>query len=350
LRQVLRDGRGWLIGLVITTAVAVPIASGVQYAWRRIDELLGLPLAVLVASLAFAIVSLLAAVVVGRLRLPGRAALYRVRYGLSMSAVGLREAVRAGAPGNGRRSSLYASQHQFEAEDVRRSGPVQIDFGVRWRDRERRGCRVTWIEKTGELIAIGGEADEVEVLAVIRDEPTVELRLRDWAYASLGGGSLAWVRRRARGWEVPLPPRGRWWLEHDRRAPDAWPAPPPPSVGRTAGTYIGRVEDLDPSVETVDALGHRPLYHYVDRSPTGFAWGYSGAGPSDLARSLLADRLGYVPGELICSAFREDVVERLRDDFALTFEDVDTWIDEHGSLFADDPRAQPFDPYAAGGA
>jgi hypothetical protein len=35
--------------------------------------------------------------------------------------------------------------------------------------------------------------------------------------------------------------------------------------------------------------------------------------------------------------------------FVLTFEHVDAWIDTHGSLFAEDPRAEPLDLYAAGG-
>lgn len=46
------------------------------------------------------------------------------------------------------------------------------------------------------------------------------------------------------------------------------------------------------TVETTagEALG--PLAHQVRHSPTGFAWGYGGSGPADLARSLLAAALG----------------------------------------------------------
>lgn len=40
-----------------------------------------------------------------------------------------------------------------------------------------------------------------------------------------------------------------------------------------------------------------PLHHWVKHSPDGFAWGYGGSGPADLARSLLADALG---GRAIC--------------------------------------------------
>lgn len=35
-----------------------------------------------------------------------------------------------------------------------------------------------------------------------------------------------------------------------------------------------------------------PLVHRARYSPTGFSWGYDGAGPRDLARSLLAAVLG----------------------------------------------------------
>jgi hypothetical protein len=39
----------------------------------------------------------------------------------------------------------------------------------------------------------------------------------------------------------------------------------------------------------------RPLVHVVVHSPTGFAWGYGGSGPADLALSILADFLGERP-------------------------------------------------------
>jgi hypothetical protein len=48
--------------------------------------------------------------------------------------------------------------------------------------------------------------------------------------------------------------------------------------------------------------------------------------------------------------FLSDVVITLDPEFVLKFEEVDAWIDAHGSLFAENPRAQPIDLYAAGGA
>jgi hypothetical protein len=35
----------------------------------------------------------------------------------------------------------------------------------------------------------------------------------------------------------------------------------------------------------------RPLHHHVKHSPDGFAWGYHGSGPAELARCLLIDAL-----------------------------------------------------------
>jgi len=41
-----------------------------------------------------------------------------------------------------------------------------------------------------------------------------------------------------------------------------------------------------------DAAPLEPRYDLRNHSPTGFAWGYSGSGPSQLALALLADALG----------------------------------------------------------
>jgi hypothetical protein len=65
---------------------------------------------------------------------------------------------------------------------------------------------------------------------------------------------------------------------------------------------------------------------------------------------LLLDRLGYMPQARIVSAFRDDVVARLPDSFVLTYGQVDDWIAAHAGWFAENPRAVPLDPFAAGGA
>jgi len=39
-------------------------------------------------------------------------------------------------------------------------------------------------------------------------------------------------------------------------------------------------------------MREQPLRHISKHSPTGFAWGYAGSGPAELARCLLIDALG----------------------------------------------------------
>jgi hypothetical protein len=114
---------------------------------------------------------------------------------------------------------------------------------------------------------------------------------------------------------------------------------------------VGRKGDSEYLVTISDLRGTELSYHFVCWSPTGYSWGYAGAGPTDLAASLLADRLGYLPGPPITHRFRDDVGRWLdRCDFVLTFADVDEWAAAHGALFSKYPQSVPFDPYAAGGA
>lgn len=53
--------------------------------------------------------------------------------------------------------------------------------------------------------------------------------------------------------------------------------------------YSGR---MDGTVWVTDRDQQRRLEHHVRHSPDGFAWGYGGSGPADLARSILIDALG----------------------------------------------------------
>jgi hypothetical protein len=79
-----------------------------------------------------------------------------------------------------------------------------------------------------------------------------------------------------------------------------------------------RVEDGRHEV-TVD--GWRPLVHIARQSPDGFAWGYEGPSPHDLALSLLADALGEDPpagwddghtlSDDLYRTFEKDVLRRI---------------------------------------
>jgi hypothetical protein len=206
----------------------------------------------------------------------------------------------------GRRGVTRGTKHRrwvslaaFEAEDTRRvAGPdrSQADYGW-WREAGESVGRLTYIFSTNEVIVTGGTTDDpVELLAVMPSEAAVDRLLDGWEYAASGEGDLRWARMRLAGWRVPLPANGQWWREVDARPPKPWPGPPIPS-------------------------GSLPL-----------------------------DRLGYVLQPRIVYTFRDEVVARLDESFVLTYEEIDAWIDAHGAWFAENPRAVPLDPYAAGGA
>lgn len=62
--------------------------------------------------------------------------------------------------------------------------------------------------------------------------------------------------------------------------------------------FAGYPQEVGPATVVhlrLDAAGGYdcgPLAHYVRHSPDGFAWGYAGSGPTELARCLLIASLG----------------------------------------------------------
>lgn len=359
IAQTLRNSAGWWVTLLAGAAIAQPVTDADTAVWHLLDKATGPVPAALIFAAGLGLVAVAAASALGRIRLPGKATAYRLAYPLLMARWGALELLARGHPGNGRRNPRYPSETMFIAEDPRRrptsaGGGTQCDYGVHWRDHRGGGRRLTWIEDTGELIAVGprkgrndGEAP-VEILARIGTSTELERRIDGWRYAT---PDLKWARRRAHGWDVPLTPRGKRWARLAAKPPTPWPAPPTPSLDKAEGAYVGTTgDDLDYLITVTDADGARPLYHHAEHSPTGYSWGYGGSGPHDLARSILYDRLGYVPSPHICTRFVTDIIRKLPGDFTLTYKQVDHWIDTHGQLFARNPRAQPFDPYAAGGS
>lgn len=356
--QALRGSSLWWITLLAGAAIAQPASAAETTLWHALRNTTGPVPATLIIVTSTALIAIAAFALLGRIRLPGKTTAYRIAYPLRMAPWRARELLAGGHPGNGSRNEQYPSESAFTTADPRRrprcDGGLgrQIDYGVGWYTPEG-GHRLTWIQATGELVAVAptgprGDQDHVEILAHIPSEIEVEQRLRGWPYAT---NDLCWARRRAHGWNVPLPPHGKYWLTEDNKPPKPWPDPPQPSVNRAEGAYVGtQTAHQNSQVTITDTHGTRPLYHHVLHSPTGYSWGYDGDGPHDLARSILYDRLGYVPAETIYSQFCADIVYNLPADFTLTYKQVDNWIKKHGKLFADNPKAEPFDPYAHGGA
>lgn len=77
----------------------------------------------------------------------------------------------------------------------------------------------------------------------------------------------------------------------------------------------------------------RPLPHTVIHSPNGFAWGYAGNGPADLAHAILHRELAQPVPPDVYLPFREAVIARLpAGRFELPASQVWDWIRENRSL------------------
>lgn len=94
------------------------------------------------------------------------------------------------------------------------------------------------------------------------------------------------------------------------------------------------------------------LRHRMYHSPDGFEWGYGGSGPSDLARSILADVLGYVP--VGYQEFKERFIATApRPSFLITEAEILTWMDEQWGerfpppIWDSEPEPEDTQAYAA---
>lgn len=97
-------------------------------------------------------------------------------------------------------------------------------------------------------------------------------------------------------------------------------------------------------VDNPDGRPLDPCYTIRNHSPTGFAWGYEGSGPAQLALAILVDhfrrhwnsRTIPVPGDAVGSAigqdlyqvFKRQVIAKLpmHEDFRLSSADVDVAV------------------------
>lgn len=120
-----------------------------------------------------------------------------------------------------------------------------------------------------------------------------------------------------------------------------------------AKIYRGkRLEDgVDVSVLVIDRRNRkrvRPLRHIPFHSPDGFAWGYQGSGPADLALAMLVDylrerppRTGWLAGEqfsrwtvgsrafTLHQDFKREVVAQFGDDWELSGLHLEAWLKDH---------------------
>jgi hypothetical protein len=120
-----------------------------------------------------------------------------------------------------------------------------------------------------------------------------------------------------------------------------------------AKIYRGkRLEDgLDVSVLVLDRRQRkrvRPLRHIPFHSPDGFAWGYYGSGPADLALAMLVDYLrerpphtGWLAGAKFSrwtvdsrafahhQDFKREVVAQFGDAWELSGLHIDAWLKDH---------------------
>jgi len=83
------------------------------------------------------------------------------------------------------------------------------------------------------------------------------------------------------------------------------------------------VERDNGSIDELD-----PRFDLERRSPTGFAWGYSGSGPRQLALAVLADCCSDETALRAHQRFKEDVIAEQDGDgrFELTEEDVRDYL------------------------
>ena len=97
----------------------------------------------------------------------------------------------------------------------------------------------------------------------------------------------------------------------------------------TDGYAGARGENGEIKVVRIRNGRQEPLRHLVLHSPSGFEWGYSGSGPTDLARSIIADVTGDDnPHPGIYQEFKRQFVTRWKDRWEVSLEKIQSWLKE----------------------
>ena len=109
-------------------------------------------------------------------------------------------------------------------------------------------------------------------------------------------------------------------------------------------TYTGHIEpDGSRSVTVTDEDGTRllpPRLDAANHGPMGFAWGYNGSGPSQLALALLCDAADVDRARQHYAGFQHYVIDRLTRNEGWTIEREDVlawlvWLERKAALEAD---------------
>jgi hypothetical protein len=93
--------------------------------------------------------------------------------------------------------------------------------------------------------------------------------------------------------------------------------------------YEGRFNQEDWYVVTVNGqpFDHRPSLKVRNHSPDGFAFGYGGSGPAQLALAILLRESDRATAEKLYQAFKFQVISRFESEgFKLTSEEVRAWL------------------------
>ena len=93
--------------------------------------------------------------------------------------------------------------------------------------------------------------------------------------------------------------------------------------------YIGeRARDGTARVTVEQDGAVRALPHAVRHNPGRFDYGYDGSGPADLARSILADYLGYAPKWRVYRAFLHQFIVPLgrAEPWTITEAEISAWL------------------------
>jgi hypothetical protein len=94
-------------------------------------------------------------------------------------------------------------------------------------------------------------------------------------------------------------------------------------------TYLAEAGyDQGGRVMVDDGVKRRPLTHHVYHSPTGYAWGYNGSGPAELAKDILWNLLGEKPISPLYQDFKAQFIASFAGNagWSLSETEIRAWL------------------------